>query len=192
MIISYLLKNLTISELLPFNDVKIIKQNFSMLDMLFKFDLSIGIDPGQVHMGVCTLFRGGSWKDIIYGQAYEVQFPSKQGLVERVEYTEKVLEYVFSVALPNKLPKRTVACVEQAAFGALYGQAALAESRTAAVISLLHNKISPKVAPPATIRKVVFGNGKKRAEDFSLWSELKPNSASALACALFAIFKEDR
>ena len=191
MVISYLLRNLKIDELLPFGDVEIIRQNFDMLDMPFKFDLAIGVDPGQVHMGVCTLFRSGEWKDTIIGQAYEITFPSKQGLVERVEYTEKVLEYVFSISLPNKLPEKTVACVEQAAFGAPYGQAALAESRTAAVVSLLHNKITPRIAPPATIRKTVFGNGRKRAEEFLLWSDLKPNSASALACSLFAIFMED-
>ena len=115
MVISYLLKNLKVDELLPFGDVEIVRQSFDMFDMPFKFDLAIGVDPGQVHMGICTLLRGGKWKDTIIGQAYEIKFPSKQGLVERVEYTEKVLEYVFSISLPNKLPEKVVACVEQAA-----------------------------------------------------------------------------
>lgn len=167
------------AEMLPYGDALIWKHSFYLSNIK---RMAIGIDPGQVHMGLAII--GLTRSTASKCTAFEIKFPSKQGLVDRVTYTVGLLEYLFASCLPNGCD--AVACVEQAAFGAPFGQAALAESRTAAVMSLLGRNIQPMIIPPATIRKGVFGSGKQKAEEFKWWADLDPNAASALACAFYA------
>ena len=174
--------NVKTKELLPFGETQIIMQKGNIDVWLDHNERVVGIDPGQVHMGVAVL-RDRNFT------IFEVKLPSKQPIVDRLETTLALLDYIFSLSVPPDSILK--ACVEQAAFGAPFGQAALAESRSAAVISILSKKVKPVVAPPLTIRKAVFGSGKQRAEEFELWNELLPNAASALACALFAITRDE-
>lgn len=169
------------AEMLPYGEARLWKHSFYLSDIK---RTAIGIDPGQVHMGLAII--GLTHATACKCAAFEIRFPSKQDLVNRVTYTVGLLEYVYASILPTNSKKRIVACVEQAAFGAPFGQAALAESRTAAVMSLLGRDIQPMIVPPATIRKGVFGSGKQKAEEFEWWKMLDANAASALACAFYA------
>ena len=173
----YKIHNLETHEMLPFGDTGITQQTFS-ISASFGKRVYIGIDPGQVHMGVATLKFGGA-------SIFEVTFPSGQDTVERILSTSGLLDYIFSMSIPSDA--ESFACVEQAAYGAPYGQASLAESRTTAIIAVLGRNIVPVVVPPIRIRKSVFDNGKQRAEEYNEWKKLKPNAASALACALYAL-----
>lgn len=178
-----LVVNVTTRELLPFGETKIIVQK-GIIDVgLNRNERVIGIDPGQVHMGVAIL-RNRRF------EIFEIELPSKQPTVPRLETTSALLDYLFSLSLPMHVELR--ACVEQAAFGFPFGQVPLAESRTAAIFGLLKRGVQPIVAPPASIRKAVFGSGKQKAEEFPAWGELLPNAASSLACALFVLVSEKK
>ena len=77
--------------------------------------------------------------------------------------------------------------VEQAAYGAPFGQVGLAEARVAAMVEvedILEPTDDLRMVPPATIRKAVFGHGRIKAHE--AWTELSeyPDAASALACAM--------
>lgn len=134
----------------------------------------IGIDPGQVNMGIAILSDG-------LQVSYQIKLPSTVDTVERIVQTIEITERL----LVGYDSRNSLAVVEGAAYAAMYGQVALAENRTAAIIGLLKAGVHQVlVVPPGTIRKEVFGTSKQRAED--TWPQVGKDAASALCCALHA------
>jgi len=136
-----------------------------------------GYDPGTTKMGVTWLWHG---KLLVY----EVSIIRSPDPVVRIINTHHILD--VCVKMFDFAP---ILIIEGSSFGNNFRQVELAEVRASAVLWALHYNITPKIIPPTTIRKVVFGNGKTKAEE--VWSELPPNAASSLACAYYQIRKED-
>ena len=140
----------------------------------------IGIDPGQVNMGLTVLRGRGAW-------SYQIKLPSTLDPVERVTECIHVVTYLLE---RENITGCRRACVEYAAFAALYGQVALAENRTSAVVALLKaNTLQIDIPSPGTIRKEVFGTAKEKAEE--LWPFIPKDAASSLGCALYAFKKAE-
>lgn len=134
----------------------------------------LGVDPGQVHMGVAAVYE-------YHAYLYEITLESAHESIERIMLVTACMQIILS-SLP---PKFTAAVVEGAAYMAAYGQVPLETARTAAAIAAMSHGIWPVVVvPPKVIREVVFKNGKVRAQD--AWPEYPENAASALGCALYA------
>ena len=137
----------------------------------------IGIDPGQVNMGMA--FVGKDHADL-----YQIGLPSDSDPAIRIMNVAEVVSSLLEVWRPQ-LDDR--ACIEYAAYNKLHGQVPLAEARTSAGIALMQKGIVPLFVPPATIRKTVFGKGTIRAED--VWPELADKKHNdflvALSCALY-------
>lgn len=135
----------------------------------------VGIDPGQVNMGVTVLNHKFAW-------LFQIKLPSTEDATERILNTLNVVKYVIETVRTGHID---CACIEQAAYAALYGQASLAENRTAALIALsLMGTTHIDLAAPGQIRKEVFGSGKLKGE--ICWPHLPPDAASSLGCALYA------
>lgn len=135
----------------------------------------LGIDPGDRNMGLALVSPPDKFS------AIQITLDDADNAVERITNTVTCLSDLLSkwTVLPP------VACVECAAYSKLYGQVALAENRSAAIMALMMKGVGLiEVPAPGTIRKVVFGNGKTKAEN--VWPQLGGDSASALACAIYA------
>jgi len=146
----------------------------------------LGIDPGQVNMGL-ALLEGD------HAILWQIKLPSTISPVERITETALVVQRTFGPYAPKFL----AAGVEHAAHAAAWGQTALAENRTTAIIELLRMGLDSNklyVGAPSAIRAAVFKNGRQRAE--FVWPELKVkmddtqeahvDTASALSVALYA------
>jgi len=175
------------AELLPYDGAKVMRQVLSF-GARFKWNgkTICGIDPGQVNMGMAFL-GGGEEDEKLHGEVYQIALPSKEGTMGTILNVGQVVSYVLSESIA---PRLDVAVVENAAYGAPFGQAALATARTSAIITLLKNMNSTDVAvpPPASIRKMVFLNGKTKAD--VVWPFLGKDAAAALSCALYSFYKE--
>lgn len=134
----------------------------------------LGVDPGQVHMGVAAIYLHTAY-------LYEITLESAQESVERIMLVTACMQLILS-GLPSKFDS---AVVEGAAYMAAYGQVPLETARTSAVIAAISHGIWPvTVVPPKVIREGVFKDGAVRAQD--VWPEYPENAASALGCALYA------
>lgn len=144
----------------------------------------IGIDPGEVNMGISLIHQDG-----VGGELWQIKFPSNCSSVQRVLNTHTIMREFLDNHI---LDSNTYAVIENASFGATYGQASLAENRTVAAYYIIMSGLGIAYIPPLSIRKTVFGSGKTRAED--VWPELAYKGhndvASALACALYGYAKE--
>lgn len=141
----------------------------------------IGVDPGQRHMGMTHLFSDTA------GLAWEIEFESFDTPLRRVIETAHLMNHLLHAYFQPGL--KTLAVVENAAFGAPFGQVPLAENRAAVIMELHEFGIDDILTiPPQSIRKEVFGSAKIRAEE--TWKEFLPgNAASSLACALYGLKK---
>lgn len=162
-------------RLLSFDHVEIERITFTWTGATTRLVKSavFGVDPGITNLGFAFISPRG-------GELYQCTLPSKQGAVDRIRDVRGLTTYLIAL---NPIP--AFSCVEYAAHGAPYRQTALAESRAAALAALTDARAHPQTAAPLSIRKVVFGNGKIRAEE--TWPELPKDAASALACALYPL-----
>lgn len=160
----------------------------------------VGIDPGPINMGLAVVGLEG----FIAWQCKLQQSPIGEiGLQMRIMDVMNQVDFLLrwsitDTELQKKLPAR--ACIEQAAYAKLYGQPALAEVRTSAAVTLMRWGMPYIDAPtPNQVRKLVFGNPKTPAEIVwkdDLGTKMKGDSAvhydgaSALACAIYAVRKE--
>ncbi len=179
-------------ELLPFDGMNVVRQTLSFSKRFqFSFLHTVsslyfcGIDPGQVNMGMATL----AWSDgEMRGEVFQIALPTKEGTLGTILNVGQVVSYVLGMSVA---PRPNYAVVENAAYGAPFGQAALATARTTAIITLLQSMDSANVdvPPPASIRKTVFLNGKMKAD--VVWPFLGKDAAAALSCALYQFYKEN-
>lgn len=145
-------------------------------------DYALGIDPGDRNMGMAHLVPGG------YLVAAQIRLGDADNAVERLMASAQVVREITSDWLIDFKGLKTA--IECAAYSKLYGQVALAENRSGAIQALLMAGADRILVPsPGTIRKVVFGSAKIKAEE--QWPELgEPghhDAASALAVALYAL-----
>ena len=146
---------------------------------------ALGIDPGDRNMGVALVYPPN------YIVTAQVRFADAADAVERIINTVSVVTSILEAmdGVHDLDFKNVCAAVENAAVSKMFGQIELAENRAAAIQALLmKNVFRISVPPPGSIRKVVFGTAKQRAE--SIWPTLGHDGSSALACALYALLKQ--
>lgn len=135
----------------------------------------VGIDPGSRNMGIAILHGRKA-------SLYQIELSYRGGAAERVQNIMQVVKEIVGTE------RVEAACIEQAAYAALYGQTTLAEARTAALVALQQGNTGPiYVETPKHIRLIVFGSGNTRSQE--LWPDILPDAGSALGCALYALRK---
>jgi Holliday junction resolvasome RuvABC endonuclease subunit len=148
-------------------------------DFKVSYGLYIGIDPGTVNMGVAYI-------DNTYFNAnmmmYQIHLKRNADPVQRIINIRWLLT---ELGIINNV--KTDVVIEGASYGDRFRQVELAEIRAAAVWwAHTSGANSITIASPSSIRKDVFGDGRKKAHEY--WSELKeyPDALAALSCALYA------
>lgn len=131
-----------------------------------------GVDPGTTKFGLAYL-----WRSVCH--IYEIMVIRKDDPVERILLTQDILSECFHTF--DYAPLMTI---EGSSFNG-YRQTELAEVRASTVLWAVAHGIKPRIVPPTSIRKMVFGTAKTKAED--LWNDLPPDAASALACAYYEV-----
>jgi len=140
-----------------------------------KFVMSVGCDPGSVHMGIAVI---EGYLNNPYAILYQIKMKRSNDPIERMKLAQEIMEQcVFWYHMPM------VATIEGSAFSATYRQTELAEIRAAVALWLVGKGFPTKIVNPGTIRKAVLGNGKLLPHE--VWTDLKdvPDAAQALCCA---------
>jgi hypothetical protein len=135
----------------------------------------VGIDPGS-NLGITYISD-------LEVSVYNGQMPpgtSVEHGVRAYELSKEFCEF-------NCLTSGDVSVVEGASFGSQYGQVGLAEIRFGFYLGLLHSGLTVSIVPPTSIRKVVFNNGKLKADE--VWPCLNPNAAAGLSMGIYALLK---
>lgn len=156
--------------------------------MKIEFDLAIkaiatifGVDPGTTHLGLAEV-----WPNSIRHSLYQVTLERHSDPIQRMSNIGLILSTCFSAH-----SFKPTMIIEGAAYGIPYRQVELAEIRATAVCWCNWAMAEPKIVPPSTIRKAIFGNAKIKTHEF--WPELAefPDAAAALSCALYATKEEE-
>lgn len=129
-----------------------------------------GCDPGTTKMGLAWL-----WKNICH--IFEIKIIRDDNPVNRILLVQDILKECL-----HFYDYAPLMVIEGSSFSG-YREVELAEIRASVVLWAIAHGIKPSIIPPLSIRKSVFGSAKIRAE--TIWSELPPDAASALACAYF-------
>jgi Holliday junction resolvasome RuvABC endonuclease subunit len=176
---------------LDVEDIHIRPYQFQYNNSLDK--IYIGIDPGSRNMGMSILSDTMS-------MSFEITYPPEKDAVKRIlkvyTTTKLCFQYVFYEGI--RFPPLSIsAVIEGSSFGDKYGQATLADARTAAFMSIYeianreHYDCQAKYIPPQSIRKQVFGSAKIKGEE--VWKDqLPPDAASSLVCAICAVFQSQQ
>jgi len=138
----------------------------------------IGVDPGQRHMGLAVLAQDQA-------VAWQITWKDMPGRAFRASIIMHTIRYLIGKVRREAV--RYDGLIEDAAGNARFGQAQLAEARTAAMIAVQESPLIRKleVMPPMTWRKQLFGHGHIRAEE--VWKDKLPgDAATAVALALLA------
>lgn len=148
-------------------------------DLLHPFNIFMGFDPGTVNMGVACTYR-----DAI--RLYQIEFERSKDPVERMRNIALTLDYIRVGIDLISFPAHVV--IENAGYGSSqFRQVELAEVRATIVWWLLKRNIEDiKLIAPNSIRKQVFGNGKKMAHEFWDNSEIPNDALAALSCLYYA------
>ena len=138
----------------------------------------VGIDPGTRNMGL-AIFHG------VIGKAFDIKVPKAEDRVISMQYIQESVHYLLTEQWADGASKgRWLVFIEDAAFGMKFGQVQLAESRAACMLYFAPLKAQIKIVAPARIRKVVFGDGRKKAQE--VWKIL-PNAGAAVSCAIYGM-----
>lgn len=129
----------------------------------------IGVDPGR-NFGITYLSPKG-YAYVHYGKLMGDEMAVAARDV--VYYLQSMYEW----------DKQTPVVIEGAAFGAAYGQVKLEHIRTGFFFGFHTLGFRVSHVPPATARKDVLGNGKKKADE--IWP-IKGDAAASLNIALYA------
>jgi Holliday junction resolvasome RuvABC endonuclease subunit len=143
------------------------------------FAMSVGIDPGSVHMGIAII---EGYLDNPYAILYQIKMERSTDPIERMKLAQDVMsQCVFYYREPM------VATIEGSAFSENYRQTELAEIRAAVALWLVGKGFPTKIVNPGTIRKAVLGNGKLKPHE--VWTDLAkvPDACQALCCAYFPL-----
>lgn len=153
----------------------------------------IGIDPGQVNMGIAFVYKNEA-------DLFQIKLPSNLDPVVRMQATANAVNYLLSFR-PRPIDDwklfsatKCHCVIEGAAYGAVSGQVPLAENRTTCAMMAMTAFLPVAILPPAEIKQRIFGKGNLRARD--VWPHLqikddrdkvlRDDAAAALSCALYA------
>jgi len=134
----------------------------------------VGIDPGRNYGFTILGPYGTGW--VYYGKMI------------KHDPDEAYTKYIIDDFVPSMVGMYPIkfAVVEGAAYDKTFGQVGLEAIRCGFYAGM--ERICPTdIAPPSTVRKVVFGNGKMQAMD--VWYDINHNAADSLAIALYAAHK---
>lgn len=139
------------------------------------FEWCVGFDPGTVNMGLAILLP-----HLMTANVYEITVQRGDDAIQRMKNLHYILSDMYLIlSTPLRL------CIEGAAYSkSSYRQVELAEIRAAAFFWFDHYGAKTKIVPPNKIRKGVFGDGKKAAQD--VWEGLPADALAALSCAYYA------
>jgi hypothetical protein len=143
---------------------------------------SIGVDPG-VNFGLTII-------NAYHVRVINGKFPSEN---RKGWHGVHIYDYIIGLFGSDQLTKTMYpyheipAIVEGAAYHSQFGQVGLEEVRFAFFLALAHLGFKVEIVPPATIRKLAFGDGKQQAGD--LWPWLNHNGADSLGMALYGLEK---
>ena len=166
--------------------VKIIQQtkkeykNYSIIDIKVEPPLPdntsdhtrFGVDPGTTKFGLAYL-----WRNVCH--IYQVSIRRNPDPVVRILLTQEIMSECLKM-----FDYAPIMIIEGSSYGKNYRQTELAEVRASAVLWAISKGITPKIIPPLSIRKQVFGNAKLRAEvEWELCEY--PDATTALSCAYF-------
>lgn len=146
----------------------------------------IGFDPGTVNFGMAYLPCPPPDKPQRIARVFQIKLFRHITMPERIANVICLLDGIF---FANPLGDDHICTIEGAAFGKQFRQIELAEQRATQAMWLMRRSCAILVPSIQTIRKVVFGAGKIKAQD--AWKDIlpkAPDGASALACALFGAF----
>ena len=132
----------------------------------------VGIDPGRNYGFTILGPYGTGW--VYYGK-----------LIKH-EPDEAYTRYITDEFVPEMVGMYPIhsAVVEGAAYDKTFGQVGLEAIRCGFYAGM--ERICPtRIAPPSTVRKAVFGNGKTQAMD--MWTTINHNAADSLAIAIYAL-----
>lgn len=135
---------------------------------------SWGVDPG-VNFGLSVIEKDKVF--VFHGALLQDDKPGRYGLIA----------FKFLMDMLGKFDHRNALMViEGAAYGMPFRQVELSEIRTGFYLAaaLSGGFTDVEIKPPATIRKLVFGDGKVQAG--GEWPLLNHNGADALSMALYA------
>jgi Holliday junction resolvasome RuvABC endonuclease subunit len=142
----------------------------------------VGIDPGTRNMGLAFFHE-------LQGKAFDVKIPVSDDRVDSLFKIQECIRYIMNDMWPDGCSRgRWIVCVEDAAFGMRFGQVQLAESRASAIIYFATLGAQIFIVPPASIRKAVFGHGRKKAHE--VW-KISPNAGAAASCAIYGMLLGD-
>jgi Holliday junction resolvasome RuvABC endonuclease subunit len=136
-------------------------------------EMIFGVDPGTAHLGLVQL-----WQDRVF--MFQVEMKRKDTAPDRIQDIWMALTRCYSF-----LETKGHLVIEGASYADRYRQVELAEVRATAVIWGIQNRMFVEVPAPNSIRKKVFGKGTVRGRD--IWTNIPPDCADALGCALFAL-----
>ena len=137
--------------------------------------IGVGIDPGK-NFGIGIVYNGDVFG--IWGSLPDRGDDKWENVKDAYRLARKLMER-FTVPMP--------VVIEGPAFGAIYGQPALANIRAALFLGVHshQSKLSVcSVIPPASARKKVLGDGKKHGKE--CWVDLNDNAADAVVLAMYA------
>lgn len=147
-------------------------------DIMKKYDVVFGIDPGNKNMGLTIL----PTSPISHPRCYEIVYPSERSAILRLQSIKTALNDIMNYWGECNM----LVSVEASAYSMRYRNTELAEARIIAAEWFLDeykltatNFVFPT---PQAIRKAVFGSAKIKAE--IQWPQLKGDAASSLAVAL--------
>jgi Holliday junction resolvasome RuvABC endonuclease subunit len=143
-----------------------------------KFSTFIGIDPGSVNLGIAEIVS----LENISIRVFQIKLERKQDPVERIWQMKQLLNALFTSSTSPILSKM---CIEGASYRGPGRHEELAEIRTVCALWGIENRYNPKIIPPASIRKQVFGTAKFLPQ--KEWTEIPGDAANALACAYCAM-----
>ncbi len=132
-------------------------------------DDAIGVDPGK-NWGISVLSGGILF--VYWGKLPKMEYP---------DYPEYLANFVSGWFSPNFTA--TMATIEGAAYGAIYGRESLEDIRVGLYIAFKELGKEVLYIPPLKIRRGVFGDGKIKASD--IWLSINPNGADSAAIALY-------
>ena len=139
-----------------------------------------GIDPG-VNFGLTVIEQNKVF--VFHGSLISDPTPGRQGLIA-YEFLKSMIFQFYPMLYE---PAKAQMIIEGAAYGAPFRQVELSEIRTGFYLaaSLFPNVFTDIIIkPPASIRKVVFGDGKTQA--MNEFPTLNHNAADSLSMALYA------
>lgn len=144
-----------------------------------KQGIFLGVDPGTKNLGIAVLHTCNVVPEC---ELFQVKLDRSDDPITRVIGIHQLLSRVISwLCFPM------YACIEGASYADRYRQVELAEIRASAMLWCNRNGFNTKVVPPLTIRKDIFGNGKTKGRD--IWKDIPPDTADALGCAYFSLWK---